>query len=284
MKRNFPGARSLGSSEKESITMKKLFATVLLLAPTLLFGQSALEGTWRTNMDQSKLSPKPYTFSVVGGMYECSTCAPQIKVKADGTDQAVTGQSYDTLSVRVNDSKTIVLTAKKDGKTVFEQTRTVSAEGNTLALKSTSYAKDNDKSVETTVSFTRTEKGPAGANDTSGSWQIGKIIESDTGLTATYKWTGDELNMTQPTGENFTAKLDGQDYPYNGSYSVDSVSLKRIDNNTIEETNKRNGKVISVARISVSPDGNTMTEVSTNKMTNRTSTFISEKQSLEAEK
>jgi len=264
--------------------MKKLFATVLLLAPSLLFGQSALEGTWRTNMDQSKLSPKPYTFAVVGGVYECSTCAPQIKVKADGTDQPVTGQSYDTLSVRVNDSKTIVLTAKKDGKTVFEQTRTVSAEGTTLALKSTSYAKDNDKSVETTVSFMRTAKGPAGANDTSGSWQIGKVVESDTGLTATYKWTGDELNMTQPTGENFTAKLDGQDYPYNGSYTVDTVSLKRIDDHTIEETNKRNGKVISVSQITVSPDGNTLTEVSTNKLTNRTSTYVSEKQTFEAEK
>jgi hypothetical protein len=264
--------------------MKKLFATVLLLAPALLLGQDALQGTWRTNMDQSKLSPKPYVFSIVDSMYECSTCAPKIKIKADGTDQPVTGQSYDTLSVRVNDSKTIALTGKKDGKTVFEQTRTVLGDGSTLALKSTSYAKENGKSVETEVTLTRTDKGPAGANDTSGSWQVNKVVESDTGLMTTYKWAGDELSMSQPTGENYSAKLDGKDYPYQGSYAYDSVSLKRIDDHTIEATNKRDGKVISVSRISVSPDGKTLTEVADNKLTNRTSTFISEKETIEAEK
>ncbi len=264
--------------------MKKLFATVLLIAPTLLFGQSALQGTWHTKLDQSQLSPKPYVFSVVAGIYECSTCAPKIRIKADGADQPVTGQSYDTLSVRVDDTKTIALTGKKAGKTVFEQTRTVLDDGNTLAVKSTSYPKENGNSVDTEASFTRMGKGPADANDTSGSWQINEVVESDNGLTTTYKWAGDELSMTQPTGENYTAKLDGKDYPYQGSYSYDSVSLKRIDEHTIEVTNKRDGKVISVSRISVSPDGKTLTEVADNKLTERTATFISEKETIEAGK
>ena len=42
--------------------MKKFLAVMFLIAPTLLFGQSALEGTWRTNMDQSKLSQKTLRF------------------------------------------------------------------------------------------------------------------------------------------------------------------------------------------------------------------------------
>lgn len=264
--------------------MKKLLAAALFLVPSILFGQNALQGTWRANMDQSTLSPKPYVFSVVGDTYECSTCAPVIKIKADGTDQPVTGQSYDTLSVRVDDTKTIRLTGKKAGKTVFEQTRTVSDDGSTLALKSSAYAKENGKQVETEVSFTRIDKGPAGANGTSGSWQINKVTESDSGLMTTYRWVGDELSMSQPAGENFTAKLDGKDYPYHGSYSYDTVSLKRIDDHTIEETNKRDGKVIEVSRISVSPDGKTLTAVAENKLTDRTSTYILEKETIEAEK
>jgi hypothetical protein len=60
--------------------------------------------------------------------------------------------------------------------------------------------------------------------------------------------------------------------------------LKRIDDRTIEVTDKRGGKVISVSRISVSPDGNTLTEVAENKMTERTSTYVLEKETIDAEK
>ena len=49
--------------------------------------------------------------------------------------------------------------------------------------------------------------------------------------------------MSQPTGESYTAKLDGKDYPAKGSYTYNSVSLKRVDYHTIEETDKREGKV-----------------------------------------
>jgi hypothetical protein len=264
--------------------MKKFLVAMLLIAPTLLFGQSTLEGTWRTNMDQSKLSQKPYVFSLVGGMYECSTCVPKINIKADGSDQPVTGQTYDTLSARVDTPGTVTFTGKKDGKTVFEQTRAVSADGNSLNLKTTSYSKMNDKSVQTEVTFARLAQGPSGADPSSGSWKINKLKESDEGLTTTYKWSGDALNMTQPTGQSYTAKLDGKDYPYKGSYSFDSVSLKRVDDHTIEATNKREGKVISVDTISIASDGKTLTEVVNNKQTDRTSTFVSEKQDYEAAK
>ena len=40
-----------------------------------------------------------------------------IDVKAAGQDQSVTGQSYDTISVREVDPKSIAITTKKSGKT-----------------------------------------------------------------------------------------------------------------------------------------------------------------------
>ena len=49
---------------------------------------------------------------------------------AAGQDQAVTGQAYDTISVRVIDPKSI-------GIEINEQTRTVSDDGNTLTIKVT---------------------------------------------------------------------------------------------------------------------------------------------------
>jgi hypothetical protein len=111
---------------------------------------------------------------------------------------------------------------------------------------------------------------------TSGQWKIEKFQQSDNGLLATYKTNGEELSMSTPSGESFTAKFDGQDYPVKGAYNYDAVSLKKIDDHTIEETDKRAGKVIEVSRITVT--GKTMKIESNNKLTDRTSTYVATKQ------
>ena len=119
--------------------MKKLLCVMLWVLPAMLFAQSPFDGTWKTNMAESKLSPKPYVFSVDKGMYDCESCVPKINIKADGQDQAVTGQTYDTLAVQVVDADTIHATGKKAGKPTFEQTRTVSSDGKTLTVSTTGY-------------------------------------------------------------------------------------------------------------------------------------------------
>ena len=255
-----------------------LFLTPMLLMPALLSAQSPFDGTWRTNLEQSKLSPKPIVFSLQNGMYDCSSCSPKIHVKADGQDQSVSGQPYDTISVREVDSKSIEFATKKGGKAEFEQTRTVSDDGNTLTVKTTSHPQNSDQVVTAEATFSRIGKASAGANGTSGSWRIGKINESENGVTTTYKGDGDELSMSTPTGESYTAKLDGKDYPVKGAYGWDSVSLKRVDDRTIDETDKRDGKVVTVSKMTVSPDGKKMTSVVTSKLTGRISTFVAEKQ------
>ena len=84
------------------------------------------------------------------------------------------------------------------------------------------------------------------------------------------------MTMTEPTGENYTAKFDGADYPVKGAYGYDAVSLKRIDDHTFEETDKRNGTVIDVSRMTVV--GKKMTVVDHDKLTGRDSTYIATKQ------
>ena len=57
----------------------------------------------------------------------------KINVKADGSDQKVTGsKEFDTLAVKQVDDKTAQFTRKKDGKVVGESIETVSADGKTL--------------------------------------------------------------------------------------------------------------------------------------------------------
>ena len=144
--------------------MKKMLCVVLWFLPVVLFAQSPFDGTWKTNMAESKLSQKPYVFSVNNGMYDCESCAPKINVKADGQDQSVTGQAYDTLSVQVVDANTIHVTPKKAGKTSVDSTRTASADGKTLTVSGTNYPADGSPSFKSESKWTRVCKGPAGSN------------------------------------------------------------------------------------------------------------------------
>lgn len=251
-----------------------LFASALW-APAVSRAQSPFDGTWHTNIAQAKLSPKPNVFYLSQDWYHCVSCNPAVDVKADGTDQPVTGQSYDTLSVKVADPNTLQFVAKKGGKVTFEQTRTVSANGKTLTVKTTSHPMNSDQPVTAEVTASLVGIAPSGVHATSGNWKIGKVKESDNGLTVTFKSNGDEITMTDPTGVTFTAKLDGTDAPVTGSYTYNTVSLKKLDPHTIEETDKRDGTVIEVNKLTV--NGKTLTIVSTNKLTDRTSTYTATK-------
>jgi hypothetical protein len=81
---------------------------------------------------------------------------------------------------------------------------------------------------------------------------------SDNAMSVTFKVSGENLTMSNPTGQGYTAKLDGTDAPYQGDPGITSVAVKKLRPNSIEETDKRDGKVISIARLTVSADGKTL--------------------------
>jgi hypothetical protein len=66
----------------------------------------------------------------------------------------------------------------------------------------------------------------------------------------------------KPTLVQYEARYDGKDYEITGSLGGDKISLRRIDANTTESSQKRGGKVVIVATRTVSPDGKTLTVVS----------------------
>ena len=57
----------------------------------------------------------------------------------------------------------------------------------------------------------------------------------------------------------YTAQYDGKDHPITGSPMADTVSLKRLDANTTERTDKKAGKVVQTLTRKLSSDGKTMT-------------------------
>jgi len=239
--------------------IRKLLLVSVCLASATLFAQSAFEGTWRLSPQSGQFGGKPDTFSLESGIYRCDSCVPKVDVKADGKDHKRTGSPYsDTISARAIDDHTIEVVMKKGGKVVGTSKMTASPDGNTLTTEWTFVAESGQSGNGTTISK-RVAPAPQGANKASGSWQAEKLENaSDSILLVTYKLVDGGLSMSDQTGDSYTAKLDGKDYPYKGDPGTTSVSLKKIDANTIEETDKRDGKVTYVTRMMVSPDGRTM--------------------------
>lgn len=259
--------------------MRKLIVAVALLMPALAAAQVSIDGTWKIDVASAKFPEKPDKNVLKDGRYTCSTCVPVIDVKADGKDQPVIGSKYfNTIAVTIVDDNSVRFTSKKDGKVVQEGLTTVSSDGTTVTEEFTGFPPAGEP-VKGKVVSQRVDKGPAGSHATSGSWRTTKAAEfSDSGLTVTFKTTPNGLSMSAPTGETYDAKFDGKDYPIKGDPGGSLVSVKRIDDRTIEETTKRDNKVVRVARMTLSPDGQTLNFVSDDKERGSTMTFAAKKQ------
>jgi hypothetical protein len=263
--------------------MKKLFTfafALALLMPAAAIAQSPWDGTWKIDLATAQMPTKPDVYMLIGGVYQCKTCVPQISVRADNTDQMVSGHPYyNMVNIKIVDDHTILETDKMNGKIVSSTQITVSPDGNTATFEFSDSSATNGAPVTGKGEATRVEKGPAGSHLISGSWRTTKMDSvSDNGLMFTYKVNNGALSMTTPTGQSFTVKLDGTEAPYKGDPGTTSVSVKTISNNTIEETDKLNGKVISVSQSIISADGKTMTISVSDQLHGTTSKFTATKQ------
>ena len=256
--------------------MKILFA-IALLAPTAAFAAGPFDGTWKTQLDSIQFSSKPDIYELKQGIYKCSSCVPRVSVKADGTDQKVSGHSYyDTAAVDVIDARTVQFSGKLGGKPGFANSMTVSADGATLTqtFKDMSGAQP----VTGTQVLKRIAAGAPGSHAISGSWKVEKMPElSDTGASVTYKTTADGLQMNW-NGQSYDAKFDGKKYLTANDPGKTWVSLRRVSANTIEETDTRDGKVVDIYRMTVSADGKTMTVVDKDVRRGTTSQYTMLKQ------
>jgi hypothetical protein len=227
-----------------------LFLAVLF--PRASRSQSSFDGTWVIDTDNNRdfAAEKAVTFLLANGIFRDGRRV----LKADGEDQQVPATGYwDTVSVRVVDNRTVEVTSKKAGKPMFTETDTVSSDGKTL----TQVVKDTTEAEAVTFQsvFRRIAPAPAGAHVLSGSWQIFKQSRSANSTVISYKCTSEGFSAETPLGEKFDAKFDGKFYLIEDDPARTMVAVKRINANTVEMTNQRDGKIVFVVRLEVTPDG-----------------------------
>lgn len=256
--------------------MKKLLA-LALVAPGLALAASPFDGTWKLRVDSITYSAKPDVYELSGGMYSCSSCVPAYKIKADGTDQPVPGHEYrDHQSIKVVDAMTIETVEKKGGKVISKSTQTVSADGKTLTGTFSNYT--GKKEITGGWTEKRIAAGPAGAHAISGSWEGQPLNNlSDAALLTTFQSTHNGMKISW-NGQVTDAKFDGKEYPTVGDPGKTMVTLKKVSDSQIDETDRRSGKVYDNIVWKVSADGKTLSLEDSDPVHESKTSWVADKQ------
>jgi hypothetical protein len=253
--------------------MRKLLA-LLFFMQSWTFAQSRFDGTWEMKMDTLQFSGPPEDYLFADGMYHCKSCIPKVDVKTDGVDYEVTGYSYDALAVRILDDHAIKFTMKKAGKPYFECIETVSPDGQKMTEDFTNTMEA--ETVTGKAGFTRVGNGPAGSHALSGQWQMDTVNNATrAGTLQIFRSAADVMKISDGSA-SYEVRLDGADYPQ--SEDVHSTrSMKLLDEYTLEETDKTDGKVFGGARWTISKDGKSMRVEFSSTKRGRTMTYTAEK-------
>src|ERR1700687_3682993 len=162
-----------GRGNRPGLLNKKLL-TLLCLAPSLALAGTAFDGTWTTKLDSVQVSGPPVAYEISQGMYRCASCVPQITVKADGTDQKVSGHDYyDSMAIRIVNAHAIESSRKKGGKIIGADAASVSADGKTLTELWVDYT--GAQPPKGTNSYMRLTAGTAGTDRLYQAWRHGPL-------------------------------------------------------------------------------------------------------------
>lgn len=237
---------------------------------------SVFDGTWRPHYEPPGSEQEPEVLSLADGIFECSTCHPPLRMPADGQDHIVEPHPrFETLAVTVVDDRTVRQVGRRRGAVVFESTTVVAADGDTKTEKYSGAMRVGGELVPMMsplvaragvatrpvlfgVAARRVGAPTPGAHLLSGAWKVVEIDLIDHDEDTDYRVADGILTMSDRLGRSFRARLDGTVAPYFGDPRFTGVSVRLIDDHTIEESDLSHETVLQVTRWSVDPDGTTM--------------------------
>ncbi len=234
----------------------QLLLVAFLVVGTLWAANDPFVGKWKLNPSRSKLTDQmkieaaganKYAIDFGGGVAET--------VVADGTDQP--GFSGTTVSITVEGPGTWRVIRKKDGRTLITGIWKLSKDGKTLSDAFTAN-QPNGSTFSLDYVYERT----AGSSGFPGTWEsISEKVNSVFEIQIQpYEAAGLSF-ITPAEHETQNMRFDGEDYP-----SVDpdvlpgsASSGHRVNEHTLEMTDKIKGRVMTTRQIKLSPDLKTLT-------------------------
>jgi hypothetical protein len=213
-------------------------------------------GDWKLNPSQSKftdvmkvksLGANKYAFDFGGGNAETIT--------VDGTDQP--GLSGTTLSVTVEGPNSWKVVRRNGGRMLLTAMWKLSEDGNTLRDNYTEFEPNGSPSTVNYL-YKRTAAGPGFA----GIWESPMPIVNSTIVLQIRSYEGNGISFSHPSEEvTRNVKFDGKDYANVGRSVAEgsTSSARRVDERTLEITDKIKGKITRTEEIELSPDLKTLT-------------------------
>ena len=212
-------------------------------------------GEWKLNPARSKLTDQMKVESVDANKYVFDFGGGSETVVVDGTDQP--GNFGSTLSVSVEGPDTWKVIRKKDGRMLITATWKLSKDGNTLTDDFTGI-ESNGSRFDLNYVYKRT----AGGTGFAGTWVSTSETVNSVFVLQVRPYEGDGLSFIDPSEEETkNVKFDGKDYPNLGPNVVpgSASSVRRVNERTLEMTDKIDGKVMDAQRIELSSDLKTLT-------------------------
>ena len=235
----------------------RLLLVACLVTSAVWAASDPFVGKWKVNPSKSKLNDE-MKVEVAGANRYAITFAPGLvdTVVADGSDQPGLGGT--TLSVTVKGPNSWVVVRKMKGLTLLTGIWTLSEDGKTLNDAYTEYAPDGSTSLFLPYVYDRT----AGSSGFTGTWDSdSEKVKAGIELQIE-PYEGDGLSFNGPHADmTKNMKFDGNDYPDldpdadKGSAS----SGRRVNERSLEITDKFKGKITGTRQIELSADLKTLT-------------------------
>lgn len=254
----------------------KLLVFSIIAADLASGAGKAFIGKWKLNSSLSRMpdemkvenkGPHTYSFDFGGGAGE--------SIVINGTDQP--GRGGTTLSVKADAPDTWIVERKKDGRPLLRATWKLSKDGLTL----TDYYRQFEPDGSTT-SMDYVYQRHGGGTGFAADWKSIKETMNSRFVLEIKQYEEDGLMFVDPLlRDNKNVKLDGKDYPVeraDSQRSARSASVQRVDERTLEMTDKDDGKVILMREIKLSSDGKRLTMTVTQPGQSKPSLLVFERE------
>jgi hypothetical protein len=234
----------------------KLLLVGCLFSATLWAANDPFIGKWKVDPSKSKLNDEMQVVAAGANRYAITFFPGLVDtIVADGSDQpALSGT---TLSITVNGPNNWVVIRKMKGRTLLTGFWTLSGDGKKLSDDYTEFEPDGSKTNIPYV-YERT----AGSSGFTGTWDSeSEMVKPEVALQI-QAYEGDGLAFDSPGAEMAEkVKFDGNDYPAvdpNAARGI-AYSAGRVNDRTLEITEKRKGEITGTRRIELSSDLKTLT-------------------------
>jgi len=244
-----------------------LLLIVSVVTGTLWAENDPFVGKWKVNPSKSKLTDEMKVEAVGANKYTFTFGPGQVDtIVADGSDQpALQGT---TLSVTVEEPNKWEVIRKMKGRTLLTAYWTLSEDGQTLNDAFTQYLPDGTTLFSqslpdgSTLFLPYVYKRTAGNSGFPGTWDSESAKVSAGIELQIQPCEGDGLSFKRSDEEMATKiKLDGNDYsdPHPNVAPSSSYSGRRVNERSLEITDKSKGKITGIRQIELSTDLKTLT-------------------------